>query len=121
MKTTVYIVAIGLAVIGGLYFLGSKAEGPQDGKLDAFALCLTEKNMIMYGAAWCSHCKVQKGLFGASFSKVSYVECPDNEKFCLDKGIKGYPTWITADGTKFSGTQSLEKLAQISGCELPKN
>lgn len=61
---------------------------------NAFAQCLTDKGFVMYGAAWCSHCQAQKALFGDSFKNIKYVECPDNINFCLDKGIKGYPTWI---------------------------
>jgi hypothetical protein len=61
---------------------------------DSFAKCLTEKNFVMYGAEWCENCKIQKDAFGDSFKYIKYVECPENTKLCLDKGIKGYPTWI---------------------------
>lgn len=121
MKTALYLGGIAVLIIGGMYFAGSRSSGPQDGKLDAFALCLAEKKITMYGAAWCSHCKQQKALFGSSFSKVSYVECPENQKLCLDKGVTGYPTWISGDGEKFTGVQSLENLSEISGCQLPKD
>ena len=73
----------------------------------------------MYGAAWCPHCQAQKALFGSSFKYIPYVECPDNTALCLAKGIQGYPTWITASGTPYVGEQSLENLAQVSGCEVP--
>lgn len=61
---------------------------------NAFAKCLTDKGWVMYGAAWCSHCKTQKELFGSSFQYIKYVECPDNTQLCLDKGVNGFPTWI---------------------------
>ena len=86
--------------------------------LDSFAKCLAEKKITMYGAYWCPHCQSQKKLFGDSFQYVPYVECPNSPKVCLDKGATGYPTWITSDGTKLVGEQSLEKLSQISGCSL---
>lgn len=89
-------------------------------ELDTFAQCLASNGMTMYGAAWCSHCKKEKSRFGTSFKFVPYVECPDNPKVCLDKGVRGYPTWITASGTVFEGEQGLEKLAEISGCPLGK-
>ena len=60
---------------------------------DAFAKCLTEKGLVMYGAEWCVHCKEQKALFGNSFQYVKYVECPDNTQLCVAEGINGYPTW----------------------------
>lgn len=88
--------------------------------LDSFAQCLAANGLTMYGAEWCSHCKKEKSRFGSSFKFVPYVECPDNPKLCLDKGIRGYPTWITASGTVFEGEQGLEKLSEISGCSLQK-
>lgn len=90
-------------------------------KYDTFAQCLASKKLTMYGAVWCSHCTAQKALFGDSFKYVSYVECSDNPQACLDKGVEGYPTWIDDKGEKYAGEQSLEKLAEITGCELLKN
>lgn len=82
----------------------------------SFAECLTEKGAVMYGADWCPHCQNQKRMFGGAFSLVNYVECPDDPQRCLDAGIEGYPTWIFADGTKLTGEQKLETLAEKTGC-----
>ncbi|MEI6296996.1 MAG: hypothetical protein WCO84_05110 [bacterium] len=68
--------------------------------LDEFAGCLASKNVVMYGAVWCSHCQNQKKLFGDSFRLVKYVECPDNIKLCTDKGVTGYPTWEFSEDSK---------------------
>lgn len=86
--------------------------------MDNFAQCLASEKMTMYGASWCAHCKKEKSAFGSSFAYVPYVECPDNIQTCLDKGIAGYPTWITAEGVVYEGEQGLEKLAEITGCSL---
>lgn len=80
---------------------------------------LSEKGMVMYGAYWCSHCKEQKDEFGDAFQYVDYVECdaqgPNaNPDECQAKGIEGYPTWIY-QGVKYTGAQSLAKLAEIVG------
>ena len=75
----------------------------------------------MYGAVWCSHCQTEKASFGSSFQYVPYVECPESPNLCLEKGIEGYPTWVDENGVKYVGEQGLEKLSQISGCELPAN
>ncbi len=87
--------------------------------LDGFAQCLASKNLTMYGAEWCPHCKKEKNRFGTAFKYVPYVECPDNVQLCLSKGIQGYPTWIDASSTLYEGEQGLDGLANISGCELP--
>jgi glutaredoxin len=90
-------------------------------KYDDFAKCLSTKKLTMYGAVWCSHCKSQKELFGDSFQYVPYVECTENAKECLAKGIQGYPTWLDEKETKYIGEQSLKKLSEISSCVLPAN
>ena len=87
--------------------------------LDEFADCLTEKGFKMYGTEWCSHCKDQKEKFGASFKKIDYINCEIKKIDCTNAGVTGYPTWTLADGTKLVGGQSLETLANKSGCNLP--
>lgn len=118
---TMWIVAIivGALAIGGFLVWGAKKEA-EPGKYDTFAKCLAEKQVTMYGAAWCSHCQNEKKAFGASFKYVPYVECPDNPKVCLDKGVNGYPTWIFPDGKKLEGEQGLLNLSKESGCPLPQ-
>ena len=88
-------------------------------KYDEFAQCLASKKLTMYGAAWCAHCKTQKALFGDSFKYVPYVECTEKPEECLAKGVENYPTWIDENGQKYEGVQSLEKLVEITSCELP--
>ncbi len=120
----IFILIIGLLVLGTIItaVITGEEEAPVVSvKYDAFAQCLASKKLTMYGAAWCSHCKAEKANFGASFQYVPYVECTENPKECLAKGIEGYPTWIDEKGVKYVGEQGLEKLAEISGCELPTN
>ncbi|KKU51184.1 MAG: hypothetical protein UX74_C0031G0007 [Parcubacteria group bacterium GW2011_GWA2_47_10b] len=102
------------------------ASAPREpGKLDAFAQCLNDKGAIFYGAYWCPHCQNQKKMFDTSAKLLDYVECstPDGRgqlSICKDKEIKGYPTWIFADGSRESGEIALSHLAEKTGCELPK-
>lgn len=91
------------------------------GDLDVFAKCLKEEGVTMYGADWCPHCQNEKNAFGDSFKFVPYVECPDNPKLCIEKGINGYPTWILRDGKRLEGEQGIEKLSKESGCPLQKD
>lgn len=121
MKQTFAWIIIALLVGGGFTWYAVSSKKPSEpNKYDAFAQCLAKRELTMYGAVWCTHCQNQKKEFSTSFQYVPYVECPDNIKLCTDKGVTGYPTWITKDGQKFEGEQPLEKLAQVSGCQLPK-
>ncbi|MBU1974802.1 MAG: hypothetical protein KKG59_00185 [Nanoarchaeota archaeon] len=88
------------------------------GNQDAFAQCLTEKDFVMYGTEWCSHCQNQKSLFGDSFQYIEFVDCDENKEECQKAGVTGYPTWIVAGNQKYPGEMPLSRLAEISGCEL---
>lgn len=87
-------------------------------KTTKLAECLKEKGVIMYGTEWCGHCKNQKALFGDAFAKAAYVDCDAERQTCLDAGVRGFPTWIDAQGNQYPGTQQLDKLAEIGGCEM---
>lgn len=92
--------------------------------LDGFAQCLKAKGARMYGAWWCPHCADQKEMFGLAFRYVNYTECsPEGLKTmndtCKQAGIKGYPTWQFADGSRVEGPQSLKVLGEKTGCKLP--
>lgn len=123
MKQTLAWVTITLVIVGGFTWYALKNKTTVDtgpSKYDAFAQCLATKKVTMYGAAWCSHCQAQKKEFGSAFHYVPYVECPDNIALCKEKGVEGFPTWITDDGKKLVGEQPLSKLAEVSGCQLPQ-
>lgn len=81
------------------------------------ANCMTENGLIMYGTTRCSHCQTQKALFGDAFANVTYVDCDEDRQVCLDAGVRGFPTWIDGENNAFPGTQTLDRLAAISGCE----
>ena len=123
-KIIIIVVVLTVGILGVATWLFSKPQervqtGPS--KLDSFAQCIAKKKVVMYGAEWCPHCQKQKALFGSAFKYVSYIECPDNPKVCLERQVKGYPTWIFPNGHRFEGEQSLEEISKESSCPLPKN
>lgn len=86
------------------------------------AQCLVKDNNYMYGASWCPACRIQQKEFGSKAWKVfepHYVECDDdlNKKFCENRGIEAYPTWIFKSGERHEGAYKLEELAEYSGCD----
>jgi thiol-disulfide isomerase/thioredoxin len=122
-KQTIAFLALIILVIGGIFMLprtSSKegAENPNYKNLNEFAQCLKDKEVVMYGAYWCSHCKAQKELFGSAFKNVNYVECTENTKLCTDQGVKVYPTWKFKGGKILEGEQTFESLAKESSCVL---
>ena len=81
--------------------------------------------MKVYAAWWCPHCARQKKMFGNAYDKLTSIECAAGLSagqlgaVCTDKGITSVPLWELADGTRVPGVQELDKLAELSGCELP--
>ena len=96
-----------------------KTAGPEDPWVRGLVEHLVKTDAKFYGASWCPHCSEQKELFGPSSNRVPYIECSPGgsrapqAQICNDAGIKTYPTWII-NGQRYSGTQSLDSLAQFS-------
>lgn len=94
----------------------------------ALARHLREIGAKEYGAYWCPHCHDQKMLFGKEAGAlIDYIECDprgQNSRAQLCQAaaanVKGFPTW-EIKGQFYSGTQSLEKLADLSGYTGPRN
>lgn len=94
----------------------------------ALARYLTQIGTKEYGAYWCPHCHDQKMLFGKEAAKlINYFECDpkgqnSRAEICqaTAANLKGFPTW-EIKGQFYSGTKSLEKLAELSGYSGPRN
>jgi hypothetical protein len=120
-RIALYAVVI-LVAFGLSYYLGYRSQH----KYDAFARCLSDRGVKMYGAWWCPHCVEQKEKFRASFEYAPYVECgvkgdlKGRNPVCLDAGIKGFPTWqFPPTGERVERVLSLEQLSDRTGCSLP--
>ncbi|HSM81412.1 MAG TPA: vitamin K epoxide reductase family protein [Nodosilinea sp.] len=98
------------------------ASGPAE---VALANHLNSIGATMYAAWWCPHCHDQKQLFGAEATDaLTVVECAEDGQnsqtaLCRSKPeITGFPSW-EINGEFYAGTQSLERLAEISGYTGP--
>lgn len=120
---TIFWVVLAVLIIGGFGWTMYAKTLP--GKYDGLAQCLKDKGAVFYGAFWCPHCQEQKKMFGNSAKLLPYVECstPDGKnqtQICIDKGVQSYPTWEFSDGSKLTGEQQPQILAEKAGCELPQ-
>jgi len=104
------------------YYMGNRSQH----KYDAFARCLSDRGVKMYGAWWCPHCEEQKEKFGASFEYVTFVECGvkgdlhARSQACKDENIQHYPTWqFPPTGERVERVFSLQELSDRTGCSLP--
>jgi thiol-disulfide isomerase/thioredoxin len=123
MKTkTIISWVIALIIIGGFVSL-LVVQAKKPGKYDNLAQCINNSGAKFYGAFWCPHCQATKAMFGKSAKLLPYVECstPDGKgqlPICAEKDIKGYPTWVFADGSQLSGEQTIQTLAEKTACPL---
>jgi uncharacterized membrane protein/glutaredoxin len=104
-------------------YVAPQAEptGPEDPKIRALAEHLTKEGALFYGASWCPHCQEQKRLFGASASRLPYIEChpaganTPQAPSCSRAGVQSYPTWIMKGQTFAGEVLSLAQLANATG------
>jgi len=88
----------------------------------ALAEYLSDEGAVFYGASWCPHCQEQKRLFGASASRLPYIECsPAGQNApqapsCNMAGVQTYPTWVFHGRAIAVGeVLSLAQLADATG------
>lgn len=126
-KTIGIIIGILVAAVIVLAALGvfkSESRESLETEIVAFAECLGEQGATFYGAFWCPHCQNQKRIFGRKGSDaLPYVECstPDGQgqtQACIDAGVQSYPTWELPDGSRVTGTQSIQALAAATNCPI---
>jgi hypothetical protein len=115
------IIVLVLVVLGMIWLIRTPNK---PGELDGFAQCIADSGAKYYGAFWCPNCKNQEALFGRSAKLIPRIECstPDGKRQvaeCSEAKIEGYPTWDFVDGTRVTGTQSLETLSEKTSCPLP--
>ena len=119
-KSTKIITAAVILIIAVFFFMRDKEV--EAGKYDEFAKCITDAGAIFYGSFQCVHCTTQKKLFGSSIQYVNYVECGPlggpQTLTCQQAGINSYPIW-DINGARYSGVQQLERLAELTKCQLP--
>ncbi|OGE38146.1 hypothetical protein A3B45_05040 [Candidatus Daviesbacteria bacterium RIFCSPLOWO2_01_FULL_39_12] len=134
-KVIFVLIILGVVFLAGYLILQKKTPVANTGNqtsstssnLNAFAQCLSEKGVKMYGSYICSACAAQKKGLGEAYQYIDYVECHPNgpnpqTDLCLKRNITKTPTWILEkDGAvvkRLEGFQSHEDLASFSGCKL---
>jgi uncharacterized membrane protein/glutaredoxin len=99
----------------------AEPAGPEDPMIRALAEHLSEEGVLFYGASWCPHCQEQKRLFGASASRLPYIECspagPNTPQApsCNRAGVQSYPTWIINGRAIVGQVLTLAQLADATG------
>ena len=112
-----------IVVVLLIVFAANNKGGSVGSEYKAFAQCLTEQGAKNYTAYWCPNCQNQKALFGKAWKEIDSKECAvrssqNNLDLCEDEDITAVPTWEFGDGSRVTGSQSLEFLSERTGCSL---
>ena len=81
---------------------------------------LNDIGVVKYSAYWCPNCLNQSELFGKqAYRELNVVECSrdglnSQTQLCIDKEIKGFPTW-EINGKLFLGVLTLNELSKLTG------
>ena len=93
-------------------------------QLTGLANCLTEKGVRFFGTAECPACTRQKELFGPATEFLPYTECSPNVAteqelaMCEEAGVRSVPDWRFPGQEPITGVQSIERIAELSGCQI---
>ncbi|MFZ7096476.1 vitamin K epoxide reductase family protein [Luteimonas dalianensis] len=114
------LVALGVVVALQLVLGGVLDRRPENARVAALAEHLQQTGARYYGASWCGSCARQNRLFGASASRLPYVECSPQgrggptARECAEAGVSSFPSW-QVNGLMHPGIQTPQDLARLSG------
>lgn len=110
------IMAIMIVVLGVIIAAAGLAEmGQRQPDATVLAACLTARGWAVYGSPACGACIRQKELFGDAWQHIWFVDCTEGGAVCR-AAASLWPTWVSPGGNRLVGMQSLEALAEASGC-----
>ena len=71
---------------------------------------IADDTVLIFHAKWCGHCKsslvqFEKAVSGGN-GKVVLIDEDNNKDLVKKYNIKGFPTIIKGDGTKFKGSRT---------------
>ena len=123
-KKTIIYIGIALLLIF-LIFIGAKftsfsifepEEENNSSISKALAICIGE-NSVYYSQTGCPACLNQENMFGDNIKYINKIDCKLDMQKCIDAKISATPTWII-DGQLYRGVQTIEKLAELTGCTI---
>lgn len=114
------LLAVGVVVALHVVLGGVLDRRPENPRVAALVDHLDDIGARYYGASWCGSCARQTRMFGASASRLPYVECSPHgrggpvARECAAAGVSSYPSW-EINGLVYAGIHTPEELAGLSG------
>ena len=109
-KNLVTIIVL-LAVITLVIFILTRSTPEVNEEL---AKCIGE-NSLIYVQLGCHACETQEKIFGKSYNYLTTIDCFFEKEVCIEKGIRGTPTWIINE-KEYLGVRAIDELKELTGC-----
>lgn len=127
-----YILVLFVAVLVGLvgfFMIANSTESqqaeernktdPERIAMNEFVQCLAEEDVVVYGSETCPACfRFAQQFGGYDVIDPIYVECSKDREACAANMQTGFVPEVQIDGNVLEGDNSLERLAQVTGCKL---
>lgn len=80
--------------------------------------CLQNKWRNLFMTEDCRYCSDQADVFGDYFSKLTVVNCDNEQSTCSEAWITWYPTWTDSEWNRHPWVRNLEDLYILAQCWL---
>jgi len=86
---------------------------------DTLAINLYNDGWRLFSYSTCRWCAWQKQQFGDAVQYLNIIECFDNTTQsgvadeCMIYDIRGFPTWISPNGTQYMGAKDVTQLSEM--------
>jgi len=78
------------------------------------AKCIGSK-AVLYVQLGCGACETQEKMFGNNLEYISKIDCFYERDLCIEKQIRGTPTWIINE-EQYLGVKDIQELKELTGC-----
>ena len=122
METTILLLGL-IFILGACIFMvcGSKSSfGGGNSEKTSVMPKVTDSSVLIFYAPWCGHCKSSMSEFKNAVAQgqgdIILIDSTDesNASLVSKYNIKGFPTIIKGDGTKYTGSRTAESIVSFS-------
>lgn len=94
-----------------------KRELTPEEKLEQFAKCLGQRDVVLYTWTHCRDCETQKWYFGDYLKYLKVEECDTYEE-CDSLPVSSFPSWSFYGTIYEEKLLDLQAISKYSGCQL---
>jgi len=121
-KTTAILLGLIFLLVLGMFFICSSKSSFGGGNLDTTSVMpnISDSSVLIFYAPWCGYCKMSMDEFQKAVAQgqgnIVLIDATDSNNTSLVSkyNIKGFPTIIKGDGTKYTGSRKADDIIDFS-------